>query len=63
MVKEGVSFKTSINVGTEVKMRNLKKNYDAILLCSGSEKARDLNIPGRDATGIHFAMDFLPLQK
>ena len=62
MVKEGVSFKTSINVGVDLTMGNLKKNYDAVLVCSGSEHARDLNIPGRDAKGIHFAMDFLPLQ-
>ncbi|MDC3023882.1 glutamate synthase subunit beta [Alphaproteobacteria bacterium] len=62
MIKEGVSFKTSVNVGVDISIRNLKKDYDAILLCSGSEHARDLSIPGRDATGIHFAMDFLPLQ-
>ena len=41
---------------------DLEKDYDAILLCGGAEKARDLAIPGRDLKGIEFAMDFLPQQ-
>jgi glutamate synthase (NADPH/NADH) small chain len=43
-------------------MNDLKKIHDAVLICSGSEEARDLTIPGREAKGIHFAMDFLPMQ-
>ena len=62
MKKEGVKFKTSTEIGSELKMGFLKKNYNAILITTGSEKARDLDIPGREATGIHFAMDFLPIQ-
>ncbi len=62
MKKEGVKFKTSAEVGTEVKMTDLQKKYNAILITTGAEKARDLDLPGREATGIHFAMDFLPLQ-
>ncbi|MBF96401.1 MAG: glutamate synthase [Pelagibacterales bacterium] len=62
MKKEGVKFKTSAEIGSKIKMQELKKNYNAILISTGSEKARDLNIPGREASGIHFAMDFLPIQ-
>ena len=62
MKKEGVKFKTSTEIGSKLRMYDLKKNYDAVLVTTGSEKARDLNIPGREASGIHFAMDFLPMQ-
>ncbi len=62
MKKEGVLFKTNINVGVDVSTGELIKSHDAILLTSGSEEARDLNIPGREADGIHLAMDFLPQQ-
>ena len=43
-------------------MADIAKNYDANILSGGSEKPRDLPIEGRDLSGIHFAMDFLPLQ-
>ena len=62
MRKEGISFKTSVEVGNNISMNDLKKSHDAVLICSGSEQARDLTIPGREAKGIHFAMDFLPMQ-
>ena len=62
MRKEGVKFITSTEIGSELKMSFLKKNYNAVLITTGSEKARDLDIPGREASGIHFAMDFLPIQ-
>ena len=62
MKKEGVVFKTSIEIGNDLSVSKLKKDYDAVLICTGSEHARDLNIPGREASGVHFAMDFLPMQ-
>ena len=62
MQKEGVVFKTSIDIGNDLSVSKLKKDYDAVLICSGSEHARDLNIPGREASGVNFAMDFLPMQ-
>ena len=62
MRKEGISFKTSVEVGNNISMNDIKKSHDAVLICSGSEEARDLTIPGREAKGIHFAMDFLPMQ-
>ena len=62
MKKEGVIFKTSVNIGQDISITEIKRSFDIILLTIGSEEARDLNIPGRQAKGIYPAMDFLPLQ-
>jgi len=62
MVEEGVAFKTNQNVGENVKPDDLINEYDAVILAGGAEWPRDLPIPGRDLDGVHFAMDFLPLQ-
>ena len=62
MTKEGVIFNTSVNIGVDTSIEKIKNDYDAVLLSIGSEEARDLNIPGRDAEGILPAMDFLPIQ-
>lgn len=61
LIAEGVIIKTGINVGKDVTIDYLKENYDVICLTGGSSEPRDLTISGRDLTGIHFAMDFLPL--
>jgi glutamate synthase (NADPH) small chain len=62
MRAEGVEFRTSANVGVNVPVDQLRDQYDALLLTGGATQARDLKIPGRDLAGIHFAMEFLPLQ-
>ena len=62
MTTEGVVFRTNANVGVNVSVEDLKKDYDALLLAGGATLPRDLPIPGRDLDGIHFAMDYLPLQ-
>ena len=62
MQAEGVNFYFEKNIGVDLSMADIEKNYDAIILSGGSEKPRDLPIEGRDFSGIHFAMDFLPLQ-
>jgi glutamate synthase (NADPH/NADH) small chain len=62
MKQEGVKFQINANVGVNVKVKKLQEEYDAILLCGGSTVPRDLNIPGRNLKGIHFAMDFLTQQ-
>jgi len=62
MEEEGVVFKTNQNVGENVKPEDLIDEYDAVILAGGAEWPRDLPIPGRDLDGVHFAMDFLPLQ-
>jgi glutamate synthase (NADPH/NADH) small chain len=59
---EGITFRTNANVGVNVKAEDLQREFDAIVLCGGSTKARDVNVPGRDLTGIYLAMTYLPLQ-
>jgi glutamate synthase (NADPH/NADH) small chain len=75
MEAEGVVFKTNTIVGElpkgskvtnwakdTVSPEQLKKDFDAVLLAGGAEQSRDLPVPGRDLDGIHFAMEFLPMQ-
>ncbi|PKR89345.1 glutamate synthase [Pleomorphomonas diazotrophica] len=62
MVSEGVVFHFNVNVGVDVKIEDLRGEYDAVLLAGGSEKSRDLPVPGRELRGVHFAMEFLPQQ-
>ena len=62
MLAEGVVFQTSAHVGHNIPAEDLRKEFDAILLCGGAEHPRDLNVPGRELKGIHFAMEFLPQQ-
>jgi glutamate synthase (NADPH/NADH) small chain len=59
MEKEGVKFITNANVGYDVSIDDLKKTFDAIVLCGGSTQARNLNVPGRELKGVYLAMDFL----
>lgn len=59
MTDEGVVFKTGIDIGKDISYDKLKHDFDAVVLCSGSKKARDLVADGRDAKGIYFAVDFL----
>jgi glutamate synthase (NADPH/NADH) small chain len=60
MEAEGVNFVTNAHVGHSVPVEDLQREFDAILLAGGAEAGRDLNVPGRELKGIHFAMDFLP---
>jgi glutamate synthase (NADPH) small chain len=62
MTAEGVTFHYGVHVGVNLPAETLLRNYDAVALTGGAEKARDLPIPGRELSGIHFAMDFLPQQ-
>jgi glutamate synthase (NADPH/NADH) small chain len=62
MRAEGVKFKANATVGGNVPVEDLRREYDAILLAGGAENPRNLNVPGRELKGIHFAMDFLPQQ-
>jgi glutamate synthase (NADPH/NADH) small chain len=62
MEAEGVNFHYCMHVGVDLPAEKLLKDYDAVALTGGAEKARDLPIPGRELKGIHFAMDFLPQQ-
>jgi glutamate synthase (NADPH/NADH) small chain len=60
--EEGVSFQTGVHVGVDLSAAELRRSFDAVLLCLGSETPRDLPVPGRELSGIHFAMDFLTQQ-
>jgi glutamate synthase (NADPH) small chain len=56
---EGVKFECNTEVGKDLPVQNLLQDFDAVLLCTGATKPRDLPIEGRELKGIHFAMDFL----
>ena len=62
MEEEGVVFKTNANVGHNVQVDDLRRDFDAIVLCGGATKARDLPVPGRELRGVHLAMEYLPQQ-
>ena len=62
MEGEGVTFHYGAHIGVTQDAKQLVDSFDAVVLCGGSEKPRDLPIPGRELNGVHFAMDFLPQQ-
>ncbi|MFM1892653.1 MAG: glutamate synthase small chain, partial [Pseudomonadota bacterium] len=59
MRAEGVKFHANTHVGVDLPAKQLLQDYDAVVLTGGSEKPRDLPVPGRDLNGVQFAMDFL----
>jgi glutamate synthase (NADPH/NADH) small chain len=59
MEAEGIKFVTGCEVGIDLPAEELRRSFDAIVLCGGATKPRDLPAPGRDLKGIHFAMEFL----
>ena len=59
---EGVVFRPGIEVGVDVSARDLRDNFDAVLLAGGANQPRDLPVPGRELAGVHFAMDYLEQQ-
>ena len=62
MAAEGTTFRTRANVGEDIPAETLQRSFDAVLLAGGATLPRDLHVPGRDFAGIHFAMEYLPLQ-
>ncbi|QVM84369.1 glutamate synthase subunit beta [Novosphingobium decolorationis] len=62
MEAEGVTFRTSTEVGVNVSVSSLKENYDAIVFAGGAEDARKLQIPGAELPGVRLAMEFLTQQ-
>ena len=62
MASEGVIFRANAHVGADIPAADLRDQFDAVLLTGGAEHPRDLNVPGRELKGIHFAMDYLPQQ-
>lgn len=59
MTQEGITFLTEQELGKNLKIEQLEEQYDAVILCCGWKKPRDLALPHREAQGIHFAVDFL----
>ena len=57
--EEGVEFRTNCNVGVNVSVEDLRREFQAIVLAGGATAPRDLTIPGRELGGIHFAMEYL----
>ena len=62
MEAEGVEFLPNQNVGGEVDVSKLQDEFDAVLLAGGAQNPRNLDVPGRELKGVHYAMDFLPQQ-
>jgi glutamate synthase (NADPH/NADH) small chain len=62
MRAEGVEFLTGAHVGVDMDVELLRQEHDALLLAGGAAHPRDLPIPGRELDGIHFAMEYLPIQ-
>ncbi len=62
MIKEGLIIRTGVNIGSDITGRELLEQFDAICVTIGATHPRDLTAEGRELHGIHFAMDFLPLQ-
>ncbi len=60
MQAEGVTFVTNANIGVTIPIEDLRKNFDAIVLCGGATQARNLDVPGRELKGTYFAMEYLP---
>jgi glutamate synthase (NADPH/NADH) small chain len=59
MEAEGVEFITGTEIGKDLSLEELQQDFDAVILSGGATKARDLEVPGRQAEGVHFAVDYL----
>ena len=59
---EGIEFRPGVDVGRDVSTPELRAAFDALILCCGAGWPRDLRVPGRDLSGIHFAVDYLTQQ-
>ncbi|KGX87499.1 glutamate synthase subunit beta [Pontibacillus litoralis] len=57
--QEGIHFITNTEVGKDVRTEYLRSHFDAVILCTGAQKQRDVRMEGRQSNGIHFAMDYL----
>ncbi len=59
LAEEGVTFQTQTEIGKDITAKQLMEDFDAVVLCTGATRPRDLPIPGRQLKGVHFAMEFL----
>ncbi|NBU23753.1 MAG: glutamate synthase subunit beta [Actinobacteria bacterium] len=59
MEAEGTRFRSGVNVGVDISWEELRKRYDAVLIATGAMVPRDIQVPGRELAGVHFAMEYL----
>jgi glutamate synthase (NADPH/NADH) small chain len=59
---EGITFETGYDIGSDVTAAQLRERFDAVVLAVGADRPRDIDVPGRELQGIHFAMDYLVQQ-
>jgi glutamate synthase (NADPH/NADH) small chain len=59
MEAEGTRFRPGVAIGTDISWEDLRRRYDAVIIATGAAKPRDLEVPGRELSGVHFAMDYL----
>jgi glutamate synthase (NADPH/NADH) small chain len=59
LASEGIHFLTGVEVGTAIDSREIRANYDAVVVCVGAAQPRNIHVPGRGLGGVHFAMEFL----
>lgn len=59
MEAEGTRFRTGVSIGTDITWEELRSRYDAVIVATGATKPRDLDVTGRELSGVHFAMDYL----
>ena len=59
LIDEGVEMRYGVNVGSDISAEQLKSDFDAVVLAIGSRVPRDLDVPGRELDGVHFAMEYL----
>jgi PmbA protein len=59
---EGITFETGYDIGLDITAEQLRERFDAVVLCVGADRPRDIDVPGRDLNGIHVAMDYLVQQ-
>jgi glutamate synthase (NADPH/NADH) small chain len=62
LLAEGVQFRTGVDVGETISVKELRTQFDAVCITTGAGAARELDVPGRDLGGVHLAMDFLTAQ-
>ena len=62
MRAEGIAFETGYDIGVDISAHDLRSRFDALVLCIGAGQPRDLDVPGRELRGVHFAMEYLPQQ-
>lgn len=60
LAAEGITFRFGVHIGIDTAFADLQRDFQAIVVATGAEAPRDLQVPGRDLDGVHFAMEFLP---